>query len=150
MKDSRDFHFRIQQGFVFFPPDHRSQSRTITAHSVVRLVPGLGSSGIKAAAFLPAGLKKLLELKGPEVGGWAPFQRMAINLGTAMNAAVVGVFLVHGAPAGRSHELGACCDDPPAGDAGPPAVLGITDGAGPGAIASPGLSIHERSGDTAN
>lgn len=79
---------------------------TITAHSVVLLVLCLGSYGIGAAAFFPANLTKLLELTGPEnYGRMGAIQRMAINLGTAVDAAVVGVLLVHGTAVERVASL---------------------------------------------
>lgn len=79
---------------------------TITVHSVVLLVLCLGAYGLGAAGFFPANLTRLLELTGPEVYGvMGAVQRMAINLGTAIDAAVVGVFLMHGAQAGNVASL---------------------------------------------
>lgn len=79
---------------------------TATARSPVLMFLSLASYGIGAAVFFPANLTALLDLAGPEVyGTMGAVQRMAINLGTAIDAAVVGVFLVHGATAGRVASL---------------------------------------------
>jgi MFS family permease len=79
---------------------------TITAHSMVLLILCLGSYGIGAAVFFPANLARLLDLTGPEAYGIiGAVQRMAINLGIAVDAAVVGVFLMHGAHAERVASL---------------------------------------------
>ncbi len=66
--------------------------------SPILLVLGLGSYGLGAAAFFPANLTAILAVTGRDAQGvMGALQRMAINLGTAIDAAVVGAFLVHGA-----------------------------------------------------
>lgn len=70
--------------------------------SPILLVLCLGSYGLGAAAFFPANLTAILGVAGKEAQGvLGALQRMAINLGTAIDAAVVGVFLVHGAQVGH-------------------------------------------------
>lgn len=72
--------------------------------SPILLVICLGSYGLGAAAFFPANLTAILGVAGNETQGvLGALQRMAINLGTAIDATVVGVFLVHGAQVG--HEV---------------------------------------------
>lgn len=74
---------------------------TINTHSVALLVLCLGAYGVGAAAFFPANLTRLLALTPPEVYGvTGAIQRMAINLGTATDAAVVGMLLLHHSTAG--------------------------------------------------
>ena len=66
--------------------------------SPILLVLCLGSYGLGAAAFFPANLTAILDVAGRDAQGVSgALQRMAINLGTAIDAAAVGAFLVHGA-----------------------------------------------------
>ena len=69
--------------------------------SPLLLILWLGSYGLGAAAFFPANLTGILGVAGRDTQGtMGALQRMAINLGTAFDAAVVGAFLIHGAQAG--------------------------------------------------
>lgn len=75
---------------------------TARNRSPILLVLCLGSYGLGAAAFFPANLTGILGVAGRDAQGvMGALQRMAINLGTAIDAAVVGAFLVHGAHAGH-------------------------------------------------
>lgn len=89
-------------GLALMAAAFAAPAATVAARSPLLVVLSLASYGIGAAVFFPANLTGLLELTGPEVYGlMGAVQRMAINLGTAMDAAVVGAFLTHGAPVGH-------------------------------------------------
>lgn len=72
--------------------------------SAVWIVSLLAIYGLGAAVFFPSNLVRLLSAAGPEAQGvLGAMQRLAINLGTAIDASVVGVFLTLGAT--RMHPL---------------------------------------------
>lgn len=74
----------------------------VAGRSPILLVLCLGSYGLGAAAFFPANLTALLGVAGSDAHGvLGALQRMAINLGTAIDAAIVGAFLGHGAHTGH-------------------------------------------------
>ena len=74
---------------------------TARNRSPLLLVLCLGSYELGAAAFFPANLTGILGMAGRDAQGvMGALQRMAINLGTAIDAVVVEAFLVHGAHAG--------------------------------------------------
>lgn len=72
--------------------------------SPIEMAGALALYGLGAGAFFPSNLMRLLAAAGPEAQGvLGALQRLAINLGTALDASVVGILLTLGAT--RLHPL---------------------------------------------